>query len=435
MSGIVAIIGRPNVGKSTLFNRLIEERKAIVDDHSGVTRDRNYGQALWNGREFTVIDTGGYVTGSEDVFEAAIREQVHIAMEEADVLVFVVDCRAGITPLDKTFAQLLRKSTKKMILAANKMDSSNQAHEVYEFYELGLGDVIGISAANGGGTGDLLDGIVELLPEEVEDDGYGDIPKFAIVGRPNVGKSSLINALVGKDVNIVTPIAGTTRDSVHTRFTAFDNDLVLVDTAGLRKKAKVEENIEFYSTLRTVKAIEACDIAILLIDATLGIEAQDMAIFSLVQKSNKGIVIGVNKWDLLEKETNTARDYAEKVREKLAPFNDVPILFVSAVNKQRLLKLLEAAAEVYENKERKVSTNELNEVMLAAIERHHPPAHRGKIIRIKYITQIPAAIPTFLFFTNHPDHVQESYKRYLENQMRKHFDFSGTPINIFFRKK
>ncbi|MEO1218325.1 MAG: ribosome biogenesis GTPase Der [Bacteroidota bacterium] len=435
MSGIVAIIGRPNVGKSTLFNRLIEERKAIVDDHSGVTRDRNYGQALWNGREFTVIDTGGYVTGSEDVFEAAIREQVHIAMEEADVLVFVVDCRAGITPLDKTFAQLLRKSTKKMILAANKMDSSNQAHEVYEFYELGLGDVIGISAANGGGTGDLLDGIVELLPEEVEDDGYGDIPKFAIVGRPNVGKSSLINALVGKDVNIVTPIAGTTRDSVHTRFTSFDNDLVLVDTAGLRKKAKVEENIEFYSTLRTVKAIEACDIAILLIDATLGIEAQDMAIFSLVQKSHKGIVIGVNKWDLLEKETNTARDYAEKVREKLAPFNDVPILFVSAVNKQRLLKLLEAAAQVYKNKERKVSTNELNEVMLAAIERHHPPAHRGKIIRIKYITQIPAGIPTFLFFTNHPDHVQETYKRYLENQMRKHFDFSGTPINIFFRKK
>ena len=280
-----------------------------------------------------------------------------------------------------------------------------------------------------------MDGIVELLPDEVEDDGYGDIPKFAIVGRPNVGKSSLINSLVGKDVNIVTPIAGTTRDSVHTRFTAFDNDLVLVDTAGLRKKAKVEENIEFYSTLRTVKAIEACDIAILLIDATLGIEAQDMAIFSLVQKSNKGIVIGVNKWDLLEKETNTARDYAEKVREKLAPFNDVPIIFVSAVNKQRLLKLLEAAAEVYENKERKVSTNELNEVMLAAIERHHPPAHRGKIIRIKYITQIPAAIPTFLFFTNHPDHVLESYKRYLENQMRKHFDFSGTPINIFFRKK
>lgn len=435
MRGIVAIIGRPNVGKSTLFNRLIEERKAIVDDMSGVTRDRNYGEAEWNGVEFRVIDTGGYVSGSEDVFEAAIREQVHIAMEEADVLIFVLDTRLGITPLDKTFAQLLRKSPKKIIVAANKVDSSKQANDIFEFYELGFGEVIGISAANGGGTGELLDRVVEMLPEEEETDELENIPKFAIVGRPNVGKSSLVNALVGKEVNIVTPIAGTTRDSVHTHFQAFGNDLVLVDTAGLRKKAKVEENIEFYSTLRTVKAIEACDVAILLIDASQGIEAQDMSIVSLVQKSKKGIVIGVNKWDLMEKETNTARDYAEKVREKLAPFSDIPILFISATEKQRLLKLLEAGKKVYENKERKIPTNDLNEAMLAAIERHHPPAHRGKIIRIKYITQIPASIPTFLFFTNHPDHVQENYKRYLENQLRKVYDFSGTPINLFFRKK
>lgn len=435
MSGIVAIIGRPNVGKSTLFNRLIEEKKAIVDDYSGVTRDRNYGRSFWNGREFTVIDTGGYVPDSEDVFEVAIREQVHIAIEEADVLVFVVDARAGILPLDKTFAELLRRSTKKMILAANKMDSSNQAHDIFEFYELGLGEVVGISAANGGGTGDLLDKVVEILPEEDTEAEFGEIPKFAIVGRPNVGKSSFVNALLGREVNIVTPIAGTTRDSVHTRFTAFDKDLILVDTAGLRKKAKVEENIEFYSTLRSFRAIESCDIAILLLDATLGIEAQDMAIFSLIQKNRKGIVIGINKWDLHEKETNTARDYEKKIKEKLAPFNDVPIVFVSATNKQRLLKLLEAAIATHVNKEKKIPTNELNEVMLTAIERHNPPATRGKIIRIKYVTQIPASNPTFLFFTNHPDNILESYKRYLENQLRENFDFSGVPVNIFFRKK
>ncbi|MEM6348209.1 MAG: ribosome biogenesis GTPase Der [Bacteroidota bacterium] len=435
MSRIVAIIGRPNVGKSTLFNRLVESRQAIVDDMSGVTRDRNYGEVDWTGQSFTVIDTGGYVPDSDDVFEAGIREQVHIAMEEADLLLFVVDARAGILPLDEEFAKLVQRTNKKVILVANKVDSTNQKDDLYEFYALGLEDIVGISAANGSGTGDLLDLVVEHLPPEVEQIEEEGIPRFAIVGRPNVGKSSLVNALVGKSANIVTPIAGTTRDSVDTRYNAFGQDILLVDTAGLRKKAKVKENIEFYSTLRTVRAIEDCHVGILLLDASLGIEAQDVAIFGLLVKQRKGVVILVNKWDLVAKTTNTARDFEKIIREKIAPFKDVPIIFGSAETKQRLLKVLEEANAVYQRKEQKISTSELNEVMLEAVARHHAPAHRGRIIRIKYVTQIPASVPTFLFFTNHPEHIQESYKRYLENQLRKHFDFSGVPINVFFRKK
>ncbi len=432
---IVAIIGRPNVGKSSLFNRLIEDRQAIVDDMSGVTRDRNYGQAEWNGREFTVIDTGGYVPDSEDVFERAIREQVHIAMEEADLLVFMVDATAGVMPLDREIANIARQSPKRVILAANKVDGTRQRDLIYDFYELGLDEVMPVSAINGSGTGDLLDLVVEGLPEKPVFDDEG-LPRITVVGRPNVGKSSLVNALLGVDVNIVTPIAGTTRDSVHTRYTQFGHDVMLVDTAGLRKKAKVKENVEFYSTLRSVRSIEDCDIAILLLDATQGIEAQDLAIFQLIQKNQKGVVIVVNKWDLVEKVTNTARDMEQAIRKRLEPFSDVPILFTSVMEKQRLLKVLDTAMKVSENRSRRVPTSELNDVMLAAIARHHAPAYRGRIVRIKYVRQAPTSkTPTFLFYANHPNHILESYKRYLENQLRAHFDFTGTPINVFFRKK
>ncbi|MEM6265314.1 MAG: ribosome biogenesis GTPase Der [Bacteroidota bacterium] len=436
MSGIVAIVGRPNVGKSTLFNRLVENRQAIVDDMSGVTRDRNYGKAYWTDREFSLIDTGGYVPESEDVFEKAIREQVHIAMEEADVLLFMVDARAGITPIDREIAHMLRQQAKKVILATNKVDSPQHIELTYEFYELGLGELYGVSAINGTGTGDMLDYLLTLLPEEQEEKEEDGIPRFAVVGRPNVGKSSFINVLLGHDANIVTSIAGTTRDSVDTRFKAFDQDLILVDTAGLRKRAKVQENIEFYSTLRTIRAIEECDVAILLLDATMGIEAQDLSIFNQVLKNKKGIVIAVNKWDLIEKDTATAKTFEDNIRHRLAPMTDVPIIFTSTVEKKRLLKVLERAKQVFHDKEQRVSTSELNEVMLAAIARHHPPTYRGRIVRIKYVTQvIPAKCPTFLFFTNHPQHVQESYRRYLENQLRAHFGFTGVPMNLFFRKK
>jgi GTP-binding protein len=436
MSRIVAIVGRPNVGKSTLFNRLIESNQAIVDDQSGVTRDRNYGLVEWTGQTFNLIDTGGYVVGSEDVFERAIREQVHIAMEEADVLIFLVDAMSGLTPLDRDFANVIRQSKKPVLIATNKVDGTNQRDLIYDFYELGFDELFPVSAMNGSGTGDLLDKVIESLPPVVENTVDDEIPRFTVVGRPNVGKSSMINALLGRDANIVTPIAGTTRDSVDTRFRAFGHDLILVDTAGLRKRAKVKENIEFYSTLRTIRSIEAADVAIMMIDASRGLEAQDLSIIQTIQKNMKGLVIAVNKWDLIQKETNTARDMEKEIRAKLSPMSDVPIIFTSVLEKQRILRVLEAAEQVYQNKQRTVPTHELNEIMLAAIARHHPPTNRGRIVSIKYVTQVKAAkVPTFLFFTNHPQHIIESYKRYLENQLRANFDFSGTPLHVFFRKK
>lgn len=422
------------MGKSTFFNRMVEERQAIVHDESGVTRDRNYGVAEWNGVRFSLIDTGGYVPGSEELFEAAIREQVHIAMEEADVIVFLVDGRMGIHPMDREIAKLLHRQKKKVLLAVNKVDDATVQDSVFEFYNLALGEPMAVSAVSGSGTGDLLDHLLTLLPEDPLEE-TPNLPRFAIVGRPNVGKSSFVNALLDKKVNIVTPIAGTTRDAIDTRFQAFGHDLILVDTAGLRKRAKVDENIEFYSTLRTIRAIEECNVAILLIDATEGIMAQDLSVFSLIQDNRKGLVIVVNKWDLVEKDTKTAIEFEKRIKERIAPFTDVPIIFTSTIEKQRLLKTLELALQVYENRERKIPTSRLNEVMLDAVARHNPPAMRGKIVKIKYVTQIPASSPTFLFFTNYPKDVAESYKRYLENQLRENFDFKGIPINIFFRKK
>ncbi|MEY3443041.1 MAG: hypothetical protein RLZZ519_1322 [Bacteroidota bacterium] len=435
MSGIVAIIGRPNVGKSTLFNRMIAAREAIVDDQSGVTRDRHYGISEWNGVKFTVIDTGGYVPMSEDLFEKAIREQVHIAMDEADILLFVVDALVGVVTLDMEFANIVRRSKKPVFLVANKADNFERSDLVYEFYELALGEVFSVSALNGAGTGDLMDSIVNALPQDKPEPTVADVPKFAFVGRPNVGKSSLVNALLGKEQNIVTPISGTTRDSIYTRYTAFGLDLYMIDTAGLRRKARVHENIEFYSTLRSIKAIEECDVAILLIDATLGIEAQDLHILGDITENSKGVVIFVNKWDLVEKETNTARDFEALIQERIAPLSNVPVVFGSALEKQRILRALEIAVEVYHEKQKKVGTAELNEVMQLAWNNHKPAAVRGKIIRIKYVTQIPAPIPTFLFFCNHPKLIQENYKRYLENQIRDNFGFKGVPLNVFFRQK
>lgn len=435
MSGIVAIIGRPNVGKSTLFNRMIEQRKAIVDDQSGVTRDRHYGQSQWTGNFFTLIDTGGYVAESDDVFETAIREQVHIAMEESDAMLFIVDVTSGVMPLDREFADIVRRSKKPVFLVANKADNYDRETGVYEFYELGLGDPYPISAINGSGTGELLDDLVKSLPDPESEVLQEDVPRFAIVGRPNVGKSSLVNALLGRNQNIVTEISGTTRDSIYTRYNAFGLDVYLVDTAGLRKKAKVKENVEFYSTIRSIRAIEECDVAVLMLDATLGMESQDLNILHTIVTNSKGLVVLVNKWDLVEKETNTARDYAAVLEERLQPLSGVPIVFVSAMEKKRILKGLELAVEVYHEKKKKISTSRLNEVMQEAWQAHRPAAIRGKFIRIKYVTQIPASIPTFLFFTNHPKLIQESYKRYLENRLRAEFGFKGVPINVFFRKK
>jgi GTP-binding protein len=438
MSQIVAIVGRPNVGKSTLFNRLIGERKAIIDDISGVTRDRIYGFSDWNGKNFTVVDTGGFVKGSDDIFEAAIRRQVQIAIEEAAAIIFLVDVTTGITDLDEEIARMLRKNPKRVILAVNKVDNAQRQMLANEFWSLGFDDTIFISSISGGGTGDLLDVVADILPENVSEEANTQddtIPKIAIVGQPNVGKSSLTNALMGEERNIVTDIPGTTRDSIYTLYNKFDKEFYLIDTAGIRKKAKVHEDLEFYSVIRAIKSIEEADVCLLMLDATVGLESQDLTILGLIQKRKKGLVILVNKWDLVQKETNTARDFEKNLKEKIAPFNDVPILFTSVHEKQRIFKTIELALEVNANRIQKIKTSVLNDVMLEIIERTPPPAHRGKYIKIKYVTQLPLYYPAFVFYCNYPDHVKPSYKNFLENQLRKHFNFAGVSISIFFREK
>lgn len=434
MSNIVAIVGRPNVGKSTLFNRLTETRKAIVDDMSGVTRDRHYGKAEWLGREFIVIDTGGYVANSEDVFETAIREQVMIAIEEASIIIFMVDVTTGVTDLEDDVADILRRSKKPVFVAANKVDNTKLVHESSVFYSFGLGEVYNLSSMTGSGTGELLDDIIAKFEPDAEDT-TSDLPKFAIVGRPNVGKSSIINAFLGHDRNIVTPIAGTTRDSIHIHYKQFGHEFMLIDTAGLRKKTKVKENIEFYSVMRTIKALEEADVCILMIDATAGIESQDINIFHLAEKNRKGIVLLINKWDLVEKDHKTMKKFEEAIKQKIAPFTDVPIIFTSVTEKQRIFKAIEVAQEVYHNKTKKVPTSKLNDVMLEVIENYPPPSTKGKHIKIKYITQLPGSAPTFAFFCNLPQYIKEPYKRYLENKLRENFDFSGVPVTIYFRQK
>lgn len=435
MSNILAIVGRPNVGKSTLFNRLIERRDAIVDAVSGVTRDRNYGKSHWNGIDFSVIDTGGYVMGSEDIFEEEICRQVALAIDEASVVLFLVDVVEGVTEMDLEVASLLRKSRKKVVLAVNKVDTGKRLHEAAVFYELGLGDYFPISSINGSGTGELLDEVVTAFIKTEEED-EPDLPRFSVVGRPNVGKSSLINALLGEERHIVTPIAGTTRDSIYTEYNKFGLRFMLVDTAGLRKKGKVYEDLEFYSVMRSVRAIENTDVCILMIDATLGFEAQDMNIFRLAERNNKGVVLCVNKWDLVEgKDANMHKKLTEVIKKQLAPFNDVPIIFISATSKQRIHKTLETAFEVYKNRSRKIPTHKLNEVLLPIIEELPPPIYKGKRVRIKYITQLPTAYPQFAFFCNLPQYVKEPYMRFIENRLRENFDFSGVPIKIYFRPK
>jgi len=434
MGNIVAIVGRPNVGKSTFFNRLTETRQAIVDEISGVTRDRHYGNVFWNGRNFTVIDTGGYITNSEDIFEEEIRKQVHLAIDEADVIVFLVDVANGITDLDESIANMLRKIKKPVMLVANKVDNSARHLEVPQFYGLGLGEVYGISSINGSGTGDLLDDLVEHFTKEEEEE-ESELPRIAVVGRPNVGKSSLINSLIGEERNIVTEISGTTRDSINTRYSKYNHDFILVDTAGIRKKAKVKEDLEFYSVMRSIRAIEYSDVCMLLLDATLGIESQDVTIFHLIHRSKKGVVVLINKWDLVEKETGSVKEFEAKIREKLEPFTDVPIVFISALTKQRIHKALEEAIKVFENRNRKIPTSKLNEVMQEAIKANHPPAIKGKYIRIKYVTQLPSRTPAFAFYCNLPQYIKEPYKRYLENKIRQNFVFTGVPIQIYMRKK
>ncbi|MEY4521166.1 MAG: hypothetical protein RIT10_351 [Bacteroidota bacterium] len=436
MSNIVAIVGRPNVGKSTLFNRLTESRNAIVKEISGVTRDRLYGKGEWNGAHFSVIDTGGYVKGSEDIFEGEIRKQVEIAIEEATVILFMVDVTTGIVDLDETVAALLRKSKKPVLIVANKVDNMNRIGLSAEFYSFGLGDVFDLSATNGTGTGEILDEVVKYFNKEDETvNEKDDLPRVAIVGRPNVGKSSLVNALTGEERNIVTDISGTTRDAINTRYNAFGFDFMLIDTAGIRKKAKVTEDIEYYSVLRSVRTIESADVCIFMIDAVEGLQKQDLHIFYVIEKNSKGVVVLVNKWDLVEKDQNTMNEYEENLRKQLSPFNDVPIIFTSTINKQRIHKALEATMMVNENRTKKISTSKLNEVMQEVIQATPPPAMKGKYIRIKYIQQLPTYSPAFAFFCNLPQYIPDAYKRFLENRLRENFDFCGVPIKIFFRKK
>jgi GTP-binding protein len=436
MSGFtVAITGRPNVGKSTLFNRLLEQRKAIVDDVSGVTRDRQYGIVDWNGKTFNVIDTGGFVPESDDVFEQEIKKQVLIAVEEANAIIFMTDTATGITSLDESMADLLRRSVKPVFLVVNKVDNSDRLLEAAEFYSLGFEHIFFISAMSGSGTGEVLDAITDLIPKTEEEETESTLPKFAIIGQPNVGKSSLLNALVGSERTIVSEIAGTTRDSIHTHYNLFKKDFVLIDTAGIRRKTKVHEDLEFYSVIRAIKAMDEADVCLLLLDAEKGITAQDLNIFSLAVKKGKGLVVVVNKWDLVDKETNTSRDYTEKLKERFAPFTDLPIIFISAKEKTRIFKVIETALEVYENRSRKIPTSKLNEVMLKAVESYHAPVVRGHSIKIKFVSQLPTPVPSFAFFCNYPDDIKQPYRNYLENQMRKSFPLEGVPIRIYFRKK
>jgi len=435
MSNILAIVGRPNVGKSTLFNRLLERREAIVDSTAGVTRDRHYGKSDWNGVEFTVIDTGGYDVGSDDIFEEEIRKQVQLAVDEATSIVFMVNVEEGLTDTDQEIYQLLRKANKPLYVVVNKVDSAKELLPATEFYQLGIEKYYTLSSATGSGTGELLDDIVRDFPTTEYVDVFEGLPRITIAGRPNVGKSTLTNALLGDERNIVTDIAGTTRDSIETVYNKFGHEFILVDTAGMRKKSKVSEDLEFYSVMRSIRAIENSDVVILMIDATKGWESQDMNIFGIAQKNRKGIVILVNKWDLVEKETNTMKQFENQIREKIALFSDVPILFISALTKQRILKAVETAVEVYENRKKRIKTSKLNEIMLPIIENTPPPALKGKYIKIKYCTQLPTVTPQFAFFCNLPQYVKEPYKRFIENQLRKNFDFTGVPIEVYFRQK
>ena len=431
---IVAIVGRPNVGKSTFFNRLIQRREAIVDAVSGVTRDRHYGKSDWNGKEFSLIDTGGYVVGSDDIFEAEIDKQVELAIDEADAIIFMVEVESGVTGMDEDVAQLLRKSKKPVFLAINKVDNSKRAQDAVEFYSLGFERFYTISSINGGGTGDLLDDLVKALPQAVEDTQQA-LPRFAVVGRPNAGKSSFINALIGEDRYIVTDIAGTTRDSIDTRYKRFGFEFNLVDTAGIRKKSKVKEDLEFYSVMRSVRAIEHCDVIILVFDASRGFDGQVQNIFWLAHRNNKGVVILANKWDLIEKDNQSAKDFEKYIKKQCEPYTDVPVVFMSVLNKQRIYKAIETAVEVYENRTKKIKTSTLNDTMLPIIQHTSPPQYKGKYIKIKYVTQLPTPWPSFAFFANLPQYVKEPYKRFLENQLRKEFDFHGVPVTVFIRKK
>jgi GTPase len=434
---LVAIVGRPNVGKSTLFNRLVGMRQAIVDETAGVTRDRHYGECEWCGNTFSVVDTGGYTSNSDDIFEEEIRKQVSIAIEEADAVLFLVEVETGITDFDEEIADILRRTDKPVILVVNKVDTAAKQYGTYDFYSLGLGDPMSISSANGSGTGELLDKLVELLPKEEQKEVVEEvhIPRIAIIGKPNVGKSSLTNSLLGEERNIVTPIAGTTRDSIESYYNKFGHEFMIIDTAGLRKKTKVKEDLEFYSVMRSIRAIEHSDICVLMIDAQTGIEAQDMAIFNLIIRNKKGCVLVVNKWDTIEKDSNTMKNFSQSIRDKIAPFTDIPIVFTSVTQKQRILDVLDAVSAVYSNYSRKIATSKLNEVMLEEIENYPPPSIKGKYIKIKFITQLPTQSPSFAFFCNLPQYIRDPYKRYLENKLRTHFDFNGCPIQIYMRQK